>query len=106
MSKLDTIAAEFKHDLRKLYGDQLAGLILFGSYARGDFREDSDMDFAIILKDPATRTTDEIVRVAPISGELSYKYGVMVSILPVSEQKLISSMQGVYQNIREEGIRF
>lgn len=99
------IADEFKRELRAIYGEGLADLIMFGSYARGDFRADSDIDFAIVLKDPATRTAAEIFRLAPLSAELSLKYGVIVSILPVSEQKLQTSGQGVYESIRREGIR-
>lgn len=105
MNQLDAIVTEFKRDLQKIYGDQFTELILFGSYARGDFHAESDIDFAVVLRDSTTRTTDEIMRISPLSAELSYKYGVMVSVLPVSAQKLTASMQGVYQNIRKEGIR-
>ena len=101
---MEQLAADFKHGLVHMYGDQLAGLVLFGSYARGDSHAESDADFAIVLKNPATRTTNELFRLAPLSAELSLKYGVIVSILPVSEQKLNTSGQGVYQAIRKEGI--
>lgn len=104
VKRVRPLAAEFKQGLQVIYGDQLASLILFGSYARGDFQAESDVDFAIVLKDPATRTTAEIFRLAPLSAELSLKHGVVVSILPVSEQKLYASRQGVYEAIRNEGI--
>ncbi|QJW88049.1 nucleotidyltransferase domain-containing protein [Spirosoma taeanense] len=104
MLSIKLIAAEFKCELQQLYGDQLAGLVLFGSYARGNNQVESDVDFAVVLRDPNTRSTDEIVRLVPISTALSLKYGVIVSILPVSEKKLSASMQGVYQEIRREGI--
>ena len=104
-NRVDAIATEFKQGLQAIYGDQLAGLVLFGSYARGDFHTESDVDFAIVLKDPTTRTAAEIFRLAPLSAELSLKHGVIISILPVSEQKLNASMQGVYESIRNEGIR-
>ncbi|HID91389.1 TPA: HEPN domain-containing protein [Candidatus Bathyarchaeota archaeon] len=35
--------------LRKLYGDRLEGVMLFGSRARGDEREDSDYDVLILV---------------------------------------------------------
>ncbi|AQG81654.1 nucleotidyltransferase domain-containing protein [Spirosoma montaniterrae] len=105
MQLINSIAAEFKRELRQLYGDQLAGLVLFGSYARGDQNEESDVDFAVVLKNPETRSTDEVIRLVPVSTALSLKYRCIVSVLPVSEQKLNTSMQGVYQEIRREGIR-
>ncbi|MFD2570270.1 nucleotidyltransferase family protein [Spirosoma soli] len=102
---IERVATEFKQELLALYGDQLTGLVLFGSYARGDYQPESDMDFAVVLKDPATRPAAEIFKLAPISAELSLKHGIMVSVLPVSEQRLNTSEQGVYQAIRQEGIR-
>ena len=33
------IAAEFKAELQKLYGEELSALVLFGSHAKGDFKE-------------------------------------------------------------------
>lgn len=42
---IEQIANEYKASLRELYGDELAELILFGSYARGDYWEESDVDF-------------------------------------------------------------
>ena len=105
MDRIDSLATDFKQELQRIYSDQLTELILFGSYARGDFREESDVDFAIVLKDPATRSAAEIFRLAPASAELSLKYGITVSILPISMQKLNTSGQGVFEAIRREGRR-
>lgn len=104
-SQAELLAVSLKQGLQAIYGDQLVSLILFGSYVRGDFQPESDVDFAVVLKDPATRSTAEIFRLAPLTAELSLKYGVIISVLPVSEQKLNASGQGVYEAIRNEGIR-
>lgn len=98
------IANEYKSNLRDLYGNELVELILFGSYARGDFRKESDVDFAVVLKKPTVRPADEILKTSPISVQLELKYGMMLSTLPVSMEKKQNSMQGVYQDIRKEGI--
>ncbi len=34
-------------EIQKIYGAHLRQVILYGSYARGDFREDSDVDIMI-----------------------------------------------------------
>lgn len=36
-------------DLKKLYGDKLNSVILFGSYARNEQRKDSDVDIMILV---------------------------------------------------------
>jgi len=35
--------------IKKIYGTHLQEVILYGSYARGDFKEDSDIDIMILL---------------------------------------------------------
>jgi predicted nucleotidyltransferase len=98
------IANEYKANLQNLYGDELAEVILFGSHARSDNRDESDLDFAVVLRNPNTRTTGEIAKISFIGSRLSLKYGRMISSLPVSLHKKQTSMQGIYQEIRKEGI--
>ena len=39
-------------EIQKIYGDHLRKVILYGSYARGDFHADSDVDLMILLDMP------------------------------------------------------
>lgn len=98
------IAQEYKENLQKLYGDELAELVLFGSHARGDNHEESDLDFAIVFRSASIRPSVEIVKTSAISSRISLKYGRMLSSLPTSLHKKQNSMQGIYQEIRREGI--
>jgi predicted nucleotidyltransferase len=98
------VAKEYKLQLQNLYGNQLIELILFGSYARGDFNTESDIDFAVVLSNPDIYPAAEILKITPLSLQLELKYGLMLSTLPVSWKKKQAAMQGVYQNIRKEGI--
>jgi uncharacterized protein len=98
------IAEEFKLELQKLYGDELAALILFGSHARGDFHEESDIDFAVVLKDPNTRAAPEIFKTSYIDTDLSLKYGLMISTFPTSFFKVANSNQNIFREIRKDGI--
>jgi uncharacterized protein len=98
------VASEYKSKLQSLYGKDFVELILFGSHARGDFHEESDLDFAVVLRHPEVRVAEEIFKTSPISIQLELKYGLMLSTLPVSEKKKKNSMQWVYQDIRKEGI--
>lgn len=98
------IANEYKVHLQHLYGNELVEVILFGSYARGDNQAESDLDFAVVLRDPNTRSAAEIAKTSAIGSRLSLKYGLMLSSLPTSLHKKQTSMQGIYQEIRRDGI--
>ena len=98
------ISDEFKVELQKLYGDELAALILFGSHARGDFNADSDIDFAVVLKNTSIKTSTEIFRISPTSSELGLKYSELISIYPISSQRLNTSQMPIFQEIRKDGI--
>lgn len=101
---VEQVAKEYKEGLQQAYGDEFVELVLFGSYARGNYNEDSDLDFMIVLRNPNTRAAAEIVTTSFIGSRLSLKYGIMLSSLPTSFIKKQTSMQGIYQEIRKEGI--
>lgn len=98
------VAKEYKKHLQTLFAEELVELILFGSYARENHNEESDVDFAVVLRSPDTRPAAEIPKISSIASRLSLKYGIMLSSLPTSYHKKQTSMQGVYQEIRKEGI--
>nr|QNO51590.1 hypothetical protein FJOHDBIG_00039 [Methanosarcinales archaeon ANME-1 ERB6] len=49
--KIKEILRELRAELEKLYGDRLKNIILYGSWARGDATEDSDIDLLIVLRE-------------------------------------------------------
>ncbi len=104
-SRAKCVGTQLKKELFQLYGNNLASLILFGSYARGDFNEESDMDFAIVLRDEALSPTSEILRITPFSTPIQIENDILISLLPVSEKRLLTSQQPVYQSIRSEGVK-
>jgi uncharacterized protein len=46
----DAVLRKLKEGLADLYGEKLSSVILFGSFARGEASEDSDIDVLIVLK--------------------------------------------------------
>lgn len=46
---LNVLLGQYVEEVRKIYGRNLKSVILYGSYARGDFRPDSDIDIMILV---------------------------------------------------------
>jgi predicted nucleotidyltransferase len=49
----------FREALAELYGPELDRVVLFGSRARGDARDDSDYDVAVFLKETGDEETGD-----------------------------------------------
>jgi predicted nucleotidyltransferase len=47
---IQKLLKELKQGLIRIYGNQLKAVYLYGSYARGDARPDSDIDVLMVLK--------------------------------------------------------
>ena len=54
----DPILTRVRDALTAMYGDNIDRIVLFGSRARGDAREDSDYDVAVFLKDLVDRAAE------------------------------------------------
>jgi predicted nucleotidyltransferase len=69
--------------LRDLYGERFRGLLLYGSYARGDAREGSDVDLLLVLAGPVNPFR-EVLCMERITWPLSLEYDTVLSVTPVS----------------------
>jgi len=94
---------ELVEELKKLYGDNLSRVILYGSKARGDATEDSDIDILVILKN-IQNFSFEKKRVREISWKISYKYDLLLSIIIRNEQEYLRKDTPLLMNIEKEGI--
>ncbi len=48
-ARIRSILDQYIEEIKNIYGNHLKSIILYGSYARGDNREDSDIDIMILL---------------------------------------------------------
>ncbi|MDO8550487.1 MAG: nucleotidyltransferase domain-containing protein, partial [Ignavibacteria bacterium] len=94
---------EFKKELKNLYGEKFKKIILFGSYAKGKFNENSDIDLVIVLKSIESPGR-EIDRMIDIITEINLKYNVLLSVVPVSINDYKNLNSPLLINIRKEGI--
>jgi uncharacterized protein len=104
-AQLEALSTEVKRVLTELYGDRLDRVILYGSYARGDFHNESDVDYLVVLRDDEVKTGKEIFYMGDKIGGLSFDYDLFISAKPTSLVKFQNSDLLFYQNVRREGKR-
>lgn len=79
----DPVLAQFRAALAETYGARVDRVILFGSRARGDSRDDSDYDLAVFLKEPESFWL-ESGRLAEIETRILYDTGAVINALPLA----------------------
>ncbi len=92
---------------RKAYGDDIEAIYLYGSYARGDFDEDSDIDFAAIVRGERLDVQDKRREVRAYTNRMNLELDILASptAIPSKEFERYKHELPYYRNILEEGIR-
>jgi len=101
--KVKRVIEEFKKEVKTLYGERLKNIILYGSCARGEATADSDIDVLIVLEGKIV-PGKEIDRMIDIITEINLKYGVLISVYPVSVENYSTINSPLLINVRREGI--
>ena len=97
---------QYTERLKMVYGRHLKAVILYGSYARGDFRADSDIDIMILLDIDDMEIKDYRYQLS----DLTYDFNMDndVDIKPIAKsQEHFNKWIGVYpfySNIVNEGV--
>ena len=101
--KRDGVLREIRQEVEKLYGRRLKKIILYGSCARGEATEESDIDLLIVLGGKVI-PGKEIDRMIDIITDINLKHGVLISVYPVSEEDYSKINSPLLMNVRQEGI--
>lgn len=96
------ITEKLKNQLPALYGDALTKIILFGSQARGEATENSDIDILIVTKKYLSQQKKE--EFYHFISQLCLQYDVLISSIQMLEDLFESENSPLLLNIRKEGI--
>ena len=102
--KIQQALAETHSRLCALYAQRLKEIILFGSYARGDYAPGSDIDLLVLLDrigDPGIERDGYL----PLVCELSLKYDTVLSLVPMDYETWMSRKTPLILNAKREGVK-
>ena len=97
------ILSSLKRRLTALYQDRFLHLTLFGSQARGEAEDDSDIDVLIVLKPPVNAGA-EIKHTSNIIADLSLQHDVVISCFFMDADYYSTRNTPLLHNIRRESI--
>ena len=89
--------------LKKLYGNNLVRVILYGSKARGDATKDSDIDIMVVLKN-YENWNEEFDKVFDIVYPINYEYNMLISVVIKKEEEYLTKKTPLLLNVRKEGV--
>ena len=114
-SKVKMKLDEFVRQAVDCYGSHIREIILFGSYARGDYRFGSDVDILVVTDYSEDEVRNNGDNLSEIAFNVSYEYDVgeredeyiVVNPLMYGQDYFDRREQGTdpfFDNVREEGI--
>ncbi|OGI02520.1 MAG: hypothetical protein A2Y25_07030 [Candidatus Melainabacteria bacterium GWF2_37_15] len=96
---ISEIIKELNRLIKEKY-DDFKGSYLFGSYARGDYTKDSDIDI-VALFDEYDR--DKEMEIYGITMDVDYKYDIVISLL-IHTRKELENNCVFYNEVVNKGI--
>lgn len=101
--ELSGLLERLARGMKDLYGDRYRGLVLYGSYARGEADEGSDVDILLLL-DGRVDPMRELKRSEEVKWPLSLELGYTISLLPISVDDYEKAEKPFLWNARREGV--
>ena len=104
MDSIQHIVRQYREGLRKIFGDRLVDVRLFGSWARGQGRPgESDIDLLCLLRGPldygqALEATSEL------TARLRLEHDVVLSTVFATDEEFQASGRPFFLNVRREGV--
>jgi predicted nucleotidyltransferase len=105
---IKNLLSKFVEDLIQIFGKNLNQVIVYGSYARGDYTKDSDIDVMILVQIPETQIPLYTDQVSDCAFEYLMKYGIDISPVVKNTEHFNYWVKDLpyYRNVREEGVIF
>ena len=96
----------YAKELSKIYGRHLKTVILYGSYARGDFTTDSDIDIMILLDLPDLTIKNYRHELSDLTYDFNTEYNLDIKPIAKNKEHFLqwSDEYPFYSNIVKEGV--
>jgi len=107
MDKIQNILQNFADKVKDIIGDELDKIIVYGSYARGDYRENSDIDIMVLTHLSEDKIREKEVELYDLAFDFQMDYLIDISVMLVATHTFEYWLGALpfYDNVNKEGIK-
>lgn len=104
--KISGLLSEIKKKAIEIIGEDIVKIILYGSYARNSYDEESDLDLMFLVDENEKTIKKYESKFMDIIFELSLKYDILLSVILKNEKQFNKYLDILpfYMNVHNEGI--
>ena len=105
-SEVYSILAQLRNHMADIFPQERFDVILFGSYARGEANDESDIDVMILVDSSRQTIAARHWQIGEAAAEVLLSHGVVVS--PIVENRAYyhanADLLPFFKNVRREGV--
>lgn len=103
---INEILNQYIAEAKRQFGSSLKAVVLYGSCAREDYDDESDIDILVLLDDTPDKLPEARAKMRFISDKLDMQYDVVISAVFQSYEIFneYKEASGFYKNIEREGV--
>lgn len=106
MNQIESMENKIVDKYQKIFGNNLKKIILYGSYARGDYNEESDFDVLLLVSNPRNQLDDYNEINAEASCDITLEYGILISPIIENEEfyNEYADVSPFFKNVQKDGV--
>lgn len=103
---IQKILNEFANYAKGICGETLRKIIVYGSYARGEYNEHSDIDIMILTTLQDEESTQIAYELYDLAFDFQMEYGIDISVIVKNEEHFNYWLGALpfYDNVAKEGV--
>lgn len=105
--RMQSLIDQYVEEIKRIYGSHVKQIILYGSYARGDFRPDSDVDIMILVDMSDLELKAYGQQLSYMTYDFNMDHDLDIKPIAKSQQHFQNWVEAYpfYANVEKEGVK-
>ncbi len=103
INEIESALRRIKEHLNNIYGERIKRVVVYGSFARGEADEESDVDIAVVAADELDPNSVEN-SLDSLLFQILMEKSELITVLAIPESKFKTYNSPLILNIKEDGV--